>query len=75
METKDDRVGTRREFEIRDDDRPSDTAYSPKRPLGSGLLIIAALALIAGCAAYLVVFGSGQPTGASVPAGSTQSPR
>lgn len=65
---KDDRQGTSREFEIRDDDRPNATPYSRKKPLGSILLIFAALALIAGGGAYLAVFGTGLPTGASVPA-------
>lgn len=74
-EPKDDRLGTSREFEIRDDDRPNDTAYSRKRPLGSILLIAAALALIAGGAAYLAVFGTGHPTGASVPGSATQPQR
>jgi flagellar basal body-associated protein FliL len=67
-EPRDERLGTRREFELRDDDRPAEASYSRRRSMGFVVLILAAVLLIGGAAAYLSYFGDGQPRGASVPA-------
>lgn len=67
-EPNDERIGTRREFEIRDDDRENDRLYSRDRANGTLLLILAAVALIVLGGAYLAIFGTGHPKGASVPA-------
>lgn len=59
---QDDRLGTRREFEIRDDDRPDDKPYSRRRPLGTALLVVAVIVVIAGLIAYFSQHRSGPPT-------------
>lgn len=66
-EPTDGRLGPGHDVELRDEAGLNGTPYSGGRPRGMVAVIILALLLIAAAGAYFAFFGTGYPTGASVP--------